>query len=150
MNIRGGRQMTADRMKEIHRMLIDALNTRSCKEIDKIFHDNYTVHEGFNNEDGTERTYTVSLDMLRQSICMPVKGLPDKHLSIQMQVAEGDIVFTYCVATATHTDEWLGYRATNKKLTYENLFISRFENDKIIEHWVVLDAFGMLRQIGVL
>jgi len=142
--------MTADAMKEIHRRLIDALNEHSCAHIDEIFHDNYLVHEGYNNADGTERSYRVSLDMLKKSLGKPIKGLPDKHLTIKMQIAESDTVFTYCIATATHAGDWLGYPATNKKLTYENLFISRFQDGKIIEHWVALDAFGMLRQIGAL
>ena len=142
--------MTTDRMKEIHRMLIDALNSHSGEGIEEIFHDNYTVHEGYNNEDGTERCYTVSLGMLKESGRKGIPGLPDKHQTVRMQIAEGDMVFTYCVATATHSGKWLGIPATGKKLTYENLYISRFEGEKIAEHWVILDAFGMLRQMGVL
>ena len=142
--------MTTDRMKEIHQILIDALNTHSREHMDEIFHDNYVVHEGFNNKDGTETMYSVSLAMLKQSINKPIKGLPDKHQTIKMQIAEGNTVVSYCIATATHTGEWFGQPATNKKLTYENIYISRFQDEKIIEHWVILDAFGMLRQIGAL
>jgi len=142
--------MTPEHMKEIHRLLIDALNSHSIEGIDAFFHDNYTVHEGFNNEDGMERIYTVPLDMLVQSVRNGIPGLPNKHQTIKMQIAEGDMVFTYCVATATHSGTWFGIPATGKKLTYENLYISRFEDGKIAEHWVFLDAFGMLRQIGEL
>jgi predicted ester cyclase len=60
------------------------------------------------------------------------------------------MVFTYCIATATHSGPWLGIPATGKQLTYENLYISRFEGGKIAEHWIFLDAFGMLRQMGAL
>ena len=140
--------MTPERMKAAHRLLIDSLNRHSAEHADALFHDPYTVHEGFNGRDGAERTYTVSLDMLKRSITKPIPGLPDKRLEIGMQVAEGDRVVTYCVAAATHSGVWLGHPATHKRLTYENILISRFEDDKIIEHWVVLDAFGMLRQIG--
>jgi len=142
--------MTPERMKEIHRQLIDALNNHSGEGIDEIFHNNYTVHEGYINADGTERCYTVSLDMLKASLRKGIPGLPDKHQMIKMQIAEGDRVFTYCIATATHTGKWFGVSATGKRLTYENLYISRFENGKIVEHWVILDAFGMLRQMGAL
>ena len=142
--------MTTERMKEIHRLLIDALNSHCAEGIAAFFHDNYTVHEGFNNEGGVERTYTVSPDMLAQSIGRAIPGLPDKHQAIKMQIAEGDMVFTYCIATATHSGAWFGIPATNKRLTYENLYVSRFEDGKIAEHWVFLDAFGMLRQIGEL
>jgi len=142
--------MTTDRMKEIHRRLIEALNNHSGEGIEEIFHDNYTVHEGYNNPDGSERCYTVTLDMLEKSIRKGIPGLPGKHQTIKMQIAEGDRVFTYCVATATHTGKWFGIPATGKRLTYENLYISRFEDGKIAEHWVILDAFGMLRQIGAL
>ena len=142
--------MTPERMKEIHRLLIDALNRHSSEGIAAFFHDNYTVHEGYNNVDGMERTYTVSLAMLRKSIRKGIPGLPDKHQTIKMQVAENNLVFTYCIATATHSGTWFGIPATGKTLTYENLYISRFEDGKIAEHWVFLDAFGMLRQIGAL
>jgi len=142
--------MTPDRMKEIHRQLIEALNNHSSEGIGGFFHDNYTVHEGYNNPDGTERYYTVSLAMLKKSIGKGIPGLPDKHQTVKMQIAEGDLVFTYCVATATHSGPWCGVPATGRQLTYENLYISRFEGGKIAEHWVILDAFGMLRQIGAL
>ena len=142
--------MSPERMKATHRLLIDALNNHSCEGVEEIFCDPYTVHEGYNNPDGTERTYTVSRDMLKKSIARPIPGLPDKHQVVKMQIAEGDMVFTYCVATATHSGPWLGIPATGKKLTYENLYISRFRDGKIAEHWVILDAFAMLRQIGKL
>jgi len=142
--------MTPECMKEIHRQLIDALNRHSGEGIEEFFHDNYTVHEGYTNGDGSERTYTVSLDMLKKSIRKAIPGLPDKHQTVKMQIAEGDKVFTYCIAAATHSGAWFGVPATNKRLTYENLYISRFEGGKIAEHWVFLDAFGMLRQMGEL
>ena len=142
--------MTPERMKEIHRLLIDALNSHSAEGIDAFFHDNYTVHEGYNSVDGMERIYTVSLGMLRKSIRKPIPGLPDKHQTVKMQVAENNLVFTYCVASATHSGTWFEIPATHKRLTYENLYISRFEDGKIAEHWVFLDAFGMLRQLGAL
>ncbi|MCL2300807.1 MAG: ester cyclase [Firmicutes bacterium] len=142
--------MTTDRMKEIHRLLIDALNSHADEGIAAFFHDNYTVHEGFNNGDGKERIYKVTLDMLGQSIRRGIPGLPDKHQTVKMQLAEGDMAFTYCIAEATHSGPWFGIPPTGKRLTYENLYISRFEGEKIAEHWVFLDAFGMLRQIGAL
>ena len=142
--------MSPERMKALHRLLIDALNNHSCEGVEEIFHDPYTVHEGWNNPDGTERCYTVSHKMLKESRRKGIPGLPNKRQTIQMQIAEGDLVFTYCVATATHSGTWLGIPASGKKLTYENLYISRFRDGKIAEHWVILDAFGMLRQIGKL
>jgi len=142
--------MSPERMKEVHRMLIEALNAHSGEGIEDLFHDPYTVHEGHINPDGAERCYAVTHDMLKASVARPIPGLPDKHQSIVMQIAEGDLVFTYCAATATHAGPWLGHPATNKRLTYENLYISRFLDGKIVEHWVFLDAFGMLRQIGAL
>ena len=138
--------MTSEQMKEIHRQLIDTLNRQA--DASPFFHDNYTVHEGYNNPDGSERCYTVSLRMLKERRGIP--GLPDKRQSIKMQLAEGDMVFTYCVATATHSGTWCGIPATGKTLTYENLYVSRFEGGKIAEHWIFLDAFGMLRQMGAL
>ena len=140
--------MTPEQMKQAHRRMVDALNRGAGNELTELFHDGYLVHEGFTNGDGTERAYPVTHDMLRQ--CGPIPGLPDKRQEIKMQIAEGDRVFTYCIASATHLGAWFGHPATGKRLNYENLYISRFHEGKIIEHWVFLDAFGMLRQIGTL
>ena len=69
--------MDTIKMKEVHRKLIEAMNTHDANKVDMIFADNYIVHEGF-DDDLTERSYSVSKEMIRGAIGNPLRGIPDK------------------------------------------------------------------------
>jgi len=138
------------KMKEVHRKLIEAMNTHDANRVDMIFADNYIVHEGF-DDDLTERSYSVSKEMIRGAIGNPLRGIPDKKIELQFQIAENDLVMSYCVSNATHTEIWGGRKPSGKPVRYVNTFISKLNEDyKIIEHWVYFDAFGAFMQSGVI
>lgn len=63
------------------------------------------------------------------------KGFPDLTVEIFDQVAEKDKVTTRKAFHATHTGEFMGISATNKKVVINVIDIIRLEDGKYVEHW---------------
>jgi steroid delta-isomerase-like uncharacterized protein len=75
-------------------------------------------------------------------------AFPDMKLTIEEQIAEGDVVVTRWTGTGTHKGELMGVAPTGKRITVQGLVISRFRNGKLVEEIENYDALGMLRQMG--
>lgn len=78
------------------------------------------------------------------------KAVPDWHYQLEKLVAEGDTVWAYGVYAGTQQGEWLGIPATGKHYRIYAVDIFRIENGKLAEHWDVLDAYGLFKQLGVI
>ena len=75
-------------------------------------------------------------------------GFPDIHVTEEQFIAEGDRVVDRFVAEAIHTGEFMGVRPTCNKITFSGINIMRVADGNIVEHWVNLDALGLMQQIG--
>jgi predicted ester cyclase len=42
----------------------------------------------------------------------------------------------------------MGIPATGKPINVPGIIIYRIDNNKIVEHWIQMDAVGMLQQLG--
>jgi predicted ester cyclase len=76
-------------------------------------------------------------------------GFPDMRARIQHAVACGDEVFTWVVMEGTHQHEWHGVAATNERVSIQCMVMHRIRNEKIVEDWVLTDALGFYRQLGM-
>jgi predicted ester cyclase len=63
------------------------------------------------------------------------KGFPDIKVEILDQVAEGDRVATRKALHGTHTGDFMGIPASNKKVTINVNDIIRLRDGKYAEHW---------------
>jgi len=80
-----------------------------------------------------------------------LEGFPDLTLTIEDQVAEGDLVTQRLHFEGTHTGTFQGLPPTGKKISLNSIEINRHDADgKIVEHWFQLDALTMLQQIGLI
>ena len=77
-----------------------------------------------------------------------LKAFPDRRLTIEDQVAEGDKVATRITMRATQTGDLPGMPATGRQVTIESMHICRISDGRIAEEWELFDALGMLRQLG--
>jgi predicted ester cyclase len=75
-------------------------------------------------------------------------AFPDLHVTVDQQLAEGDLVTTRWTATGTHQGELMGVAPTGKQATVTGILIDRFEGDRIAESWEVWDALGLMQQLG--
>ncbi|MDT0343901.1 ester cyclase [Streptomyces litchfieldiae] len=78
------------------------------------------------------------------------RAFPDLHVAVEDMIAEGDKVVCRNTVTGTHRGEYLGVAPTGKSITYSEIFIVRFVDDRIAEGWGVVDVAAQLRQLGVL
>lgn len=79
-----------------------------------------------------------------------LRAYPDLHIAIQDVIAEGDKVVVRDVVSGTHRGEYMGIPPTGKAVTYNEIFIMRFENGRIAEGWGVVDVFSQMRQLGAI
>jgi predicted ester cyclase len=80
---------------------------------------------------------------------------PDFQYTIELQVAEGDLVVTRATGRGTHLGEYRGMSfkgipPTGKQVTWTITAIDRIADGKIVESWFNEDAVGRLQQIGAL
>jgi predicted SnoaL-like aldol condensation-catalyzing enzyme len=78
------------------------------------------------------------------------QAIPDVRSTINMMVAEGDLVFVYSTYTGTHTgDGLMGLPATGNKVKYDVVDMFRLRDGKLCEHWDVADTNTIFTQFGI-
>jgi steroid delta-isomerase-like uncharacterized protein len=77
-------------------------------------------------------------------------AFPDTHLTIEDQIAEGDLVASRWTATGTNQGSLMGIAPSGKRMTVTGITINRFAGGKIKEAWYNYDTLGMLQQIGAI
>src|SRR5262245_26083109 len=73
-----------------------------------------------------------------------LRAYPDLHITIEDLVAEGDKVVSRNTVTGTHRGEHMGVHATGKSITYDEIFIFRFDSGRIDETWGVVDVLSQM------
>jgi len=89
-------------------------------------------------------------EALKQIWSMLLRIYPDIHLTVEDQIAEGDKVVGRTTVTGTHQGEFMGVPPTGKSVTYNEMFIFRFANGRVVETWGVVDVYAQMKQIGVI
>lgn len=74
-------------------------------------------------------------------------GMPDLHVSIEAQVANGDRFAASFVYEGTQTGPYLGFAPTGKKLRFTSCDIFRVADGRIAEHWGMGDIAGVIAQL---
>jgi len=124
------------------RIPLEAFNQGKLEVIDEVIADNSVDHSS--RPPGTPPG--------KEGLKLLVKGLrnafPDFKITIDLQVAEGDLVVHHVTTTGTMKGEFAGMPPSGKAATWEAIHITRVKDDKIVEHWAVQDQLGMLQQLG--
>ena len=76
-------------------------------------------------------------------------AFPDGRITVDQQIAEGDLVVNRWTGRGTNTGELLGMPPTGKQVTVTGITIARIEGGKLREDWTSWDTLGMLQQVGV-
>ena len=75
-------------------------------------------------------------------------AFPDLEFTVDLVVAEDDLVATHWTATGTQRGEWQGIAPTNRQVTWQGTNIFRFECGQIVESWSEADHLGLRQQLG--
>jgi predicted ester cyclase len=73
---------------------------------------------------------------------------PDFRIEVEAVIAEGDMVASRYVSTATDTVGYMGMAPMGKAIRTPAIQMFRFSNGKIVESWAARDDLGTLRQLG--
>ena len=77
-------------------------------------------------------------------------AFPDMKLPLQDFVAEGEKVLVRLRVQATHTGPFGEMAATGRSIDIGVLDLFQIRDNRLIEHWALLDNLGMLKQLGAI
>jgi predicted ester cyclase len=77
-------------------------------------------------------------------------AFPDMELPLHDLVAEGEKVLVRLTIHATHTGPFGELEATGRRIEVPVLDLFQIQDDRLVEHWALLDNLGMMRQLGAL
>ena len=126
----------------VARIPLEAFNQGKLEVIDEVIADNSVEHSPLPPGMPTGKKGLKALIKALRS------AFPDYKITIDLQVAEGDLVVQRATTTGTMKGEFAGMPPSGKKATWEAIHITRVKDGKIVEHWGVQDQLGMLQQLG--
>ena len=129
------------------REFIDAvLNLGNVEAPGKYFHEDVLEQVHF-----PEKARDSGLSGLKDALRGFLVAFPDMHWSVEEQIEEGDKVVSRFVWSGTHRVEFLGgVAATGRSVSVWGIAIDRVVDGKIKDTRIIMDALGLMAQMGVL
>jgi len=135
--------MSVENNKNTFRRYVDEVwKDQNLDIVDEIFAEKYRSHQ----PDGTilER----GSDDVKKFVTEYRSAFSDIEDTVQDMIGKNDRVVNRWTLRVTHTGEFRGIPATNKRITITGIGIFRFsEEGKVIESCDSLDQLGMLKQL---
>jgi predicted ester cyclase len=135
------------RNKEMFRRFQDAMNTCDAevisKSIDELVEPDATIRTPLPSD-------ATGAQVLKDVWAVLLAGLPDLQLHVEDLIGEDDKVVARIVVTGTHRGVYMGVEPTGKAISYDEIFIFRFANGRVIETWGVVDVLSQMKQLGVI
>ena len=140
---------TEDNKALVRKFFEEVWNNKNLDYIDEVYTPDFVLHALWHNVAAGGPIEAQGIEPAKAVIGNWHKGFPDMHVDVEDQVAEGDLVGSRHVSVATHTNEFMGIPATNKKATVTGMTITRVVDGKMVEAWTSWDALGMFQQLGL-
>ena len=77
-------------------------------------------------------------------------AFPDGRAETVNLIAEDDKVMIHDVLRGTHQGDFMGVAPTGREVSYEFIHIFRLAEGRIVERWGLVDAMGVLMQLGAI
>jgi steroid delta-isomerase-like uncharacterized protein len=136
--------MMSDRNKAVVRRLVEEWQAGHRREVgEELLADDF-VDSAHGTGPGTSKER--ALDWWDSTF----RAFPDFSAEIRHIIAEGDLVATYKTFTGTHKGEFMGIPATGRRASFDAFDLLRLRGGKVVDHWVIVDNAGLMRQLGVL
>lgn len=135
------------RNKETFKRFQDAMNTCDAevisKSIDELVEPNATIRTPLPSD-------ATGAQVLKQVWSVLLRAFPDLQLDVKDLIGEDDKVVARIVVTGTHRGDYMGVEPTGKSIAYDEIFIFRFANGRVVETWGVVDVYAQMKQLGVI
>ena len=128
----------------IQRFVIEVKNNRHLEQLGDIFQSDYHEHNG------TVSSFGPGIEGYKKFLTHLFTAFPEDKVTIDEIVAEGDMVVYRGTETGTHKADFLGIPTTGKSATWTEIQFFRFQEGKVVEHWVDVDLFSWFQQLGVI
>ena len=135
--------MSTEENKALVRRFYEAFNTQNVAALDQFAAADFVDH-------GLPPGVPPNREGAKQYLGMFVAAFPDLHFMAEDMVAEGDKVVCHLYASGTHKGDFQGMPPTGKQIKIEAFDMLRIANGKLVDHWGVFDALGMMQQLGAL
>lgn len=109
--------------------------------VDEIFADDVIDHTPM----GELRGRAATKELFEQLFA----AFPDRTVTLEEIVAEGDVVATRVTWNATHQGEYQGIEPTGNEVEFSVSEFHRLEDGRIAERWIQPDQLGLLQQLGL-
>jgi predicted ester cyclase len=135
---------SAQSADELVRAYFDAVNVEDTARIDEV------LARSFLSYDVHGRRSRTALKGYHADLRGSFSGLRfDVHENVGVLV-EGDLVGLRTIITGTHSGEYAGVPPTGNEIQTSASHVFRIRDDRIVEHWPVLDSYRVLVQIGAI
>jgi predicted ester cyclase len=133
---------TGQRFDELARAYIDAINGADNGALDAVLARTFLsyAYDGVRSRTATKKYY----EILRNSFS-------ELHFQVHENVGvlvENDMIALRTIITGTHTGEYAGVAATGKQVQTSASHFFRVRDDRLVEHWQVVDTYRILVKIG--
>jgi steroid delta-isomerase-like uncharacterized protein len=78
------------------------------------------------------------------------ESFPDFRPEIHHQWIDGDVVITSKTYHGSHRGDFMGVKATGKKVSFDCVDAMRVRDGKIVEHWGAANLLSVLAQLDAL
>lgn len=135
-------EIMLERNKSLARRIFDYFNRHDLDAIGREHSPNYVSH--------VSGSQPMDWPAHRQMIEGFYQAFPDFRLNIEDLMGEDDKVTIRFTAEGTHQGSFQGISATGKKVKIDGIVIMRFEDNKRVEEWLVIDSMGLMKQLGAI
>jgi predicted ester cyclase len=119
------------------------MSTESNKALIRRYLDDFRADSG----SATLDRYVADV-ALREHIAMYNQVLPGYYLDAEDMVAEGDKVVVRATVRGVHAGPFMDTPPTGKSVAFPLMIIYRVADERIVEHWMVVDMLSFMQQIG--
>ena len=117
---------------------VAAVNAHDTSNFGEIHAENYIQHSG-----RSPNGLAAQIENFRTILAR----MPDVQATVEDRIIQGDKIVARMTFTATHTQPMQGIAPTGRRFTLRTIDIWRIENGKFAEHWDVVDALGLQKQL---
>lgn len=130
-----------DKLNQIKYAVDQLIGQGNLDIVDSVFSENYVAHSGDKSYNGHK--------FIKQFARQVRTAIPNiKIVTIEILSHSDNVITWQRTFGGTHKADLKGIPASNKKVKWYEIVVSRFDKDKIIEEWVVSDlAFQLMLKL---
>jgi steroid delta-isomerase-like uncharacterized protein len=137
----GERAMPSDNKSIVRRMYEEVWNKRNLEVAKELISPSHAMQLIDLPDSG------IGPEAYARNVVQFVRAFPDLKFKVLDMIAEGEKVVALWNISGTHKGEFRGIAPTGKKVSVDGITISQLADGKIMDSYVSLDLWSMMRQL---